>query len=404
MSLTAIEKPEMQEEELSLIYQRDDAFSLGLAQPLDDFNRPTDDFLTNLIETDVEEKEERDFLRTPEDHLSADDTNLAESGQGGELASALSLYLHEMTRIPLLTPQDEIRLALLVQQGKIEQQHAIEYNLHPNEKVMEQAKEARCCLIEANLRLVVSIAKKYQNAGLALLDLIQEGNQGLMAAVEKFDPTKGYKLSTYATWWIRQYVLRAIANQARTIRLPVHLFGTLNRISKVRAHLYQELDREPTPEEIAQQMDISVEKIREALKASQQPLSLEIPIDEDNENEFGSLLEDRTLESLPEIAARHQVQESVVDALQDLTKREQEVLQMRYGLLDGISRTLADVGKILHLSRERVRQIETKALQKLRVNWGGQFKDLPDCSQLSVDIVKGSEKKNVEPTPSSDLK
>jgi RNA polymerase primary sigma factor len=376
MSLTTIEKPEIQEEELSLTPLIDGTLSLGLAQPLDDFNKPTDDFLTSLIETDVEEKEERDILRTPEDHLSVDDTNLAENGPGSELASALSLYLRDMTRIPLLTPQEEIRLALLVQQGKLEQQRAIEHGILPNEKVMQQAKDAQRRLIEANLRLVVSIAKKYQNTGLALLDLIQEGNQGLMAAVEKFDPTKGYKLSTYATWWIRQHILRAIANQARTIRLPVHLFGTLNRISKVRAHLYQELDREPTPEEIAQRMDTNVEKIREALKASQHPLSLETPIDEDNENEFGSFLEGQTLESLPEIAARHQVQEYVSDALQDLTKREREILQLRYGLLDGTSHTLAEVGKILHVSRERVRQIEAKALQKVRVKRSDQLRDL----------------------------
>jgi RNA polymerase primary sigma factor len=370
-----IEKPEIQEEVASFTPLIDGAISLAVAQPLDAFNRPANDFLTSLTETDSEDKEERDILDATEDNLSVDEADLAESGEGNELASGLSLYLYEMTRVPLLTPKEEMLLALLVQQGKIEQQHAIEDNTLPNEKVMEQAKEAQCRLIEANLRLVVSIAKKYQNTGLALLDLIQEGNQGLMTAVEKFDPTKGYKLSTYATWWIRQFVSRAVANQARTIRLPVHLFGTINRISRARARLYQDLGREPTTEEIALRMGTSVEKIREVLKASQHPLSLETPIDEDNENELGSVLEDQTQPPLPEIAARHQVQELVADALQDLRGREREVLQLRYGLLDGTSRTLAEVGKILHVSRERVRQIEANALQKLRVKRSEQLKD-----------------------------
>lgn len=378
MSLTMIEKPEMQGEEASFISLRDNNSSLALVEPSDDFNRSADDFLNSLIEADVEDKAETDVLGATEDHFFVEDADLAESGEGNELASALSLYLREMTRVPLLTAKEEMRFALLIQQGMLEQQNAIEHDTLPNEKIMQQAKEAQRRLIEANLRLVVSIAKKYQNAGLALLDLIQEGNQGLMAAVEKFDPTKGYKLSTYATWWIRQHVLRAIANQARTIRLPVHLFTTINRISKVRAHLYQELGREPTTEEIAQQMGTSVEKIREVLKASQHPLSLETPIDEDNDNELGSLLEDQTQQSLPEIAVRHQVQESVTDALQDLNHREREVLQLRYGLLDQTSRTLAEVGEILNVSRERVRQIEAKALQKLRVKRSNQLKDLSE--------------------------
>jgi len=378
MSLTMIKKPEIQEEEAAFMPLKDEAFSFATAQPLDAFNRPADDFLNSLRETDVEDKEQTGIMDATEENFFVDDANLAESDEDSKLASGLSLYLHEITRVPLLTAKEEIRLALLVQQGKLEQQHAIEHDTSPDEKVMGQAKEAQRHLIEANLRLVVSIAKKYQNTGLALLDLIQEGNQGLMIAVEKFDPTKGYKLSTYATWWIRQHVLRAVANQARTIRLPVHLFTTINRLSKVRAHLYQELSREPTAEEIAQRMSTSVEKIREVLKSSQHPLSLETPIDEDNDNELGSLLEDQTLESPVDITARHQLQESVADALQDLHEREREVLQLRYGLLDQTSRTLAEVGEILHVSRERVRQIEAKALQKLRVKRSDQLKDLSE--------------------------
>jgi RNA polymerase primary sigma factor len=364
MSATMIEK--LEEQESSFTPLKDDDLSFAVAQSIDSLDGSIDDLLTDFSETDSKDKEEANVLDATKDQSFGD----ASLDEGSEQASALSLYLREMGRVPLLTPKEEIRLALLVQQGKLEEQRAIEHNTHPNEKVMERAKDAQCRLIEANLRLVVSIARKYQNAGLALLDLIQEGNQGLMIAVEKFDPTKGYKLSTYATWWIRQFVSRAIANQARTIRLPIHLQETIHRFSKVRAHLYQELGREPTAKEIAQQMGTNVDKVYELLKVSQYSVSLETPVDEDSDNELGSLVEDQTFESPIEITARHQLQESVTDALQDLSKREREVLQLRYGLLDGTSRTLAEVGEILHVSRERVRQIEAKALQKLRMKRG----------------------------------
>lgn len=374
MSLIMMEQLETQEEELSLT----DMFELAhahAAQPLADTNRAADELWNIFTENDLEDKEELDALDATEAHLDVDEPDRREPEEGSELGNALSLYLHEMGRVPRLTAQEEIGLALLVQQGKLEQQRALHANTLANDSVMEQAQEAQRRLIEANLRLVVSIAKKYQTRGLALLDLIQEGNQGLMLAVEKFDPTKGYKFGTYATWWIRQYVVRAIANQARTIRLPVHQVETISRLSRVRARLYQELGREPLLEEMAQQMGTSREKIRELLIASQHPLSLHTPVGEENDNELGDILEDQRLPSPTEITAHHQLQESVADALHELSEREREILQWRYGLLDGTSHTLREVGELLHVSHQRVRQIEMKALEKLRLKSSDQLKD-----------------------------
>ena len=374
MSLTMIEQRKTQEE-ASLTDMLDRAHSHSAAQTLDDANIAADNLLNNFTQNELEDQEEIDALDSTEADLYVDDADLPETDDGSELGNTLSLYLHEIGRVPRLTAKEEVRLALMVQQGKLEQQRAIQYDTFPDDQVMEQAKDAQRRLIEANLRLVVSIAKKYQNRGLALLDLIQEGNKGLMITVEKFDPTMGYKFSTYATWWIRQFVSRAIANQARTIRLPVHTLEAINSVLRVRARLHQELGREPTVKEIAQQMGSSVEKIRELLKASQQPISLETPVGEDNDNELGDFVEDQMLQSPTEITAQHQLQEYVADALQDLSGRERDILQLRYGLLDGTSHSLSEIGELLHVSRERVRQIEVKALQKLRVKSGDQLKD-----------------------------
>ena len=376
MSLTMIEQlEEIQEEGLSLTDMLEFDSSRSAAHLLDGANSPADELLNSFTAHDFEKKEERDALDSTEASLSVADVDRTATDKGSELAPALSLYLHEIGCIPRLTAKEEMRLALLAQQGGLEQHCATQDNTLPNDAVMERAKAAQRRLMEANLRLVVSIAKKYQNRGLTLLDLIQEGNIGLMIAVEKFDPTKGYKFSTYATWWIRQFVSRAIANKARSIRIPVYLFEMINRISRVSARLYQDLGREPFVDEIAQQMGTSVEKIREALKASQQPISLETPLDEENDNELGDVLEDQALQSPTEITAQHQLQEYIADALQDVSEREREILQLRYGLLDGTSHSLTEVGKLLHLSRERVRQIEMRALQKLRVKRSDQLQD-----------------------------
>jgi RNA polymerase primary sigma factor len=371
MPLSMLKQQETQEE-VSITDMLDSVQSYSAAQTLDEADDPSLLFTENDLEDPVE-------IGTPNEadaDGSEEVADLTDTDAGREVGTALSLYLHEMGRVPRLSPQEEIRLALMVQQGKREQQRAIRDNTPPSDQVMERAKDAQRRLTEANLRLVVSIAKKYQNRGLALGDLIQEGNNGLMIAAEKFDPTRGFKFSTYATWWIRQFVSRAIENQARTIRLPVHTVEAINRIGRVSALLHQELGREPTVEEIARQMGSSVEKIRDFLKASQQPVSLATPVGEDYDNELGDLLEDHMLQSPAEITAQHQLQASVADALQDLSERERTILQLRYGLLDGTSHSLTEIGALLHLSRERVRQIEMRALQKLRVKNGDQLKDL----------------------------
>ena len=282
------------------------------------------------------------------------------------LDDPVRMYLREIGRVPLLTAEEEVRLAQLMERGKAERRRAEIYKTTPNRRIIEEGEEAQRRLTEANLRLVVSVAKKYIGRGMSLLDLIQEGNIGLIRAVEKFDYTKGYKFSTYATWWIRQAITRAIADQARTIRIPVHMVETINRLIRISRRLLQDLGREPTSEEIAAQMDISAEKVREIIKVSQEPVSLETPIGEEEDSHLGDFIEDHTALAPAEAASHQLLKEQVEDVLDSLTERERKVLQLRFGLDDGRSRTLEEVGKEFHVTRERIRQIEAKALRKLR--------------------------------------
>src|SRR5436309_572415 len=277
------------------------------------------------------------------------------------LDDPVRMYLREIGRVPLLSAEEEVRLAQRMERGKAECLKAV-----PNRRFVDDGEEAQRRLTEANLRLVVSVAKKYIGRGMSLLDLIQEGNIGLIRAVEKFDYTKGYKFSTYATWWIRQAITRAIADQARTIRIPVHMVETINRLIRISRRLLQDLGREPTSEEIAQQMEITAEKVREIIKVSQEPVSLETPIGEEDDSHLGDFIEDHTALAPADAASHQLLKEQVEDVLDSLTERERKVLQLRFGLDDGRSRTLEEVGKEFHVTRERIRQIEAKALRKLR--------------------------------------
>ncbi len=285
------------------------------------------------------------------------------------------MYLREIGRVPLLTARDEVELAQAMEQGREALYRRLELRrlgqLDPETDrelcaLIERGERARHRLAESNLRLVVSVAKKYIGRGMSLLDLIQEGNIGLIRAVEKFDYRKGYKFSTYATWWIRQAITRAIADQARTIRIPVHMVETINKLLRISRRLLQELGREPTAEEIAREMEIPPEKVREILKVSQEPVSLETPIGEEEDSHLGDFIPDDGTMAPSEAASHQLLKEQVEDVLASLTGRERRVLQLRFGLEDGRSRTLEEVGKEFGVTRERIRQIEAKALRKLR--------------------------------------
>ena len=281
---------------------------------------------------------------------------------GLALDDPVRMYLKEIGRVPLLSMDDEKRLAMAIESGEKE---ALKNGTADN-AVVFAGEDAKRRLTEANLRLVVSIAKKYVGRGMLFLDLIQEGNLGLIRAVEKFDYRKGYKFSTYATWWIRQAITRALADQARTIRIPVHMVETINRLIKISRQLLQELGRDPTVEEIAGEMGLTPEKVREVIKISQEPISLETPIGEEEDSHLGDFIEDQEAVAPAEAASVMLLKEKMQDVLKNLTERERKVLVLRFGLEDGHQRTLEEVGQEFGVTRERIRQIEAKALRKLR--------------------------------------
>jgi RNA polymerase primary sigma factor len=296
----------------------------------------TDDSTADIQESDQDESPES---------VKTDSKDILSVPDGVTVNDPVRMYLKEIGKIPLLTSEEEVELA-----------QAIEQN----------SEDARRRLAEANLRLVVSIAKKYVGRGMLFLDLIQEGNLGLIKAVEKFDYRKGYKFSTYATWWIRQAITRAIADQARTIRIPVHMVETINKLIRISRQLVQELGREPLPEEIALEMNISEDRVREILKIAQEPVSLETPIGEEDDSHLGDFIEDHDAQAPADAAAFELLKEQLEDVLDTLSAREEKVLRLRFGLDDGRSRTLEEVGQFFGVTRERIRQIEAKALRKLR--------------------------------------
>ena len=299
---------------------------LRISADVDDTDVDIDDMISDEDEVDMEHID----LSVPE---------------GVSIEDPVRMYLKEIGKVPLLNAEREIELAKRMEEGD------------------EEAKKE---LAEANLRLVVSIAKRYVGRGMLFLDLIQEGNLGLIKAVEKFDYHKGYKFSTYATWWIRQAITRAIADQARTIRIPVHMVETINKLIRVSRQLLQELGREPLPEEIAKELDMPVERVREILKISQEPVSLETPIGEEEDSHLGDFIQDDNVPVPAEAAAQTLLKEQLDEVLDTLTEREQKVLRLRFGMNDGRARTLEEVGKEFDVTRERIRQIEAKALRKLR--------------------------------------
>ena len=294
--------------------------------------------------TDDDDIPDEELLLSDEDEVDMENLDLS-IPDGISIEDPVRMYLKEIGKVPLLSAEEEIELAKRMENGD---------------------QEAKKRLAEANLRLVVSIAKRYVGRGMLFLDLIQEGNLGLIKAVEKFDYRKGYKFSTYATWWIRQAITRAIADQARTIRIPVHMVETINKLIRVSRQLLQELGREPTPEEISEEMGMPVDRVREILKISQEPVSLETPIGEEEDSHLCDFIQDDNVPVPAEAASFTLLREQLVEVLGTLTEREQKVLRLRFGLDDGRARTLEEVGKEFNVTRERIRQIEAKALRKLR--------------------------------------
>ncbi|MBR2276066.1 MAG: RNA polymerase sigma factor RpoD [Lachnospiraceae bacterium] len=331
---------ELSEENHERIYETLEQNNIDILTITEDDNLLPDD---DIILLDGEGDDE-DIILGEDEEVDMENIDLTVL-EGVSVEDPVRMYLKEIGKVPLLTGEEEIELAKRMEQGD---------------------EEAKKRLAEANLRLVVSIAKRYVGRGMLFLDLIQEGNLGLIKAVEKFDYRKGYKFSTYATWWIRQAITRAIADQARTIRIPVHMVETINKLIRVNRQLLQELGREPTPEETAEEMGLPVERVREILKISQEPVSLETPIGEEEDSHLGDFIQDDNVPVPAEAAAFTLLKEQLGEVLETLTEREQKVLELRFGLKDGRARTLEEVGRVFKVTRERIRQIEAKALRKLR--------------------------------------
>ena len=363
--MDVLEEMDLESEQLDKIYDTMENMGIDTAG---------EDYLPELVDEvpPIEEIEE-----IPEEEIVDPNTLVDSFG----IDDPVRMYLKEIGKVNLLTPDEEIQLAQDMGAGDAarEQLAEIEKARKNGEEVslaQEEEKElkrairkgeaAKQRLAEANLRLVVSIAKRYVGRGMLFLDLIQEGNLGLIKAVEKFDYTKGYKFSTYATWWIRQAITRAIADQARTIRIPVHMVETINKVIRVSRQLLQELGHDPTPEEISEEMNMPVDKVREILKIAQEPVSLETPIGEEEDSHLGDFIPDEDASEPSEAASYTLLKEQLIDVLDTLTPREEKVLKLRFGLEDGRNRTLEEVGKEFNVTRERIRQIEAKALRKLR--------------------------------------
>lgn len=341
--MDSLEKVDIDKDQIEEIYEHLSAMGIEvIGDKEDDLDVDIDVDIEEDIEEDIDEEEGKTKSDIIVGKSSKKDATIL---KGVNIDDPVRMYLKEIGKVPLLSAEEEVELAKRMEAGD---------------------EEAKRCLVEANLRLVVSIAKRYVGRGMLFLDLIQEGNLGLIKAVEKFDYEKGFKFSTYATWWIRQAITRAIADQARTIRIPVHMVETINKLIRVSRQLLQELGREPRPEEIAAEMDLSEEKVREILKIAQEPVSLETPIGEEEDSHLGDFIPDDDAPAPAEAAAFSLLKEQLIEVLDTLTPREQKVLRLRFGLDDGRARTLEEVGKQFDVTRERIRQIEAKALRKLR--------------------------------------
>ena len=363
--MDVLEEMDLESEQLDKIYDAMENMGIDTAG---------DDYLPELVD-EVPPLEEIEDI--PEEEIVDPNTLVDSFG----IDDPVRMYLKEIGKVNLLTPDEEVRLAQDMGAGDAAKERMEEIErakkkgeevvLTPAEekelkKAIKRGEAAKQRLAEANLRLVVSIAKRYVGRGMLFLDLIQEGNLGLIKAVEKFDYTKGYKFSTYATWWIRQAITRAIADQARTIRIPVHMVETINKVIRVSRQLLQELGHDPSPEEISEEMNMPVDKVREILKIAQEPVSLETPIGEEEDSHLGDFIPDEDASEPSEAASYTLLKEQLIDVLDTLTPREEKVLKLRFGLEDGRTRTLEEVGKEFNVTRERIRQIEAKALRKLR--------------------------------------